>query len=141
MAESHIIGDYKIIGNLIKSYNQCYLASKHNKLYVVKKARYGESLLSLIPKLSHPNLMKVKIIDEEYSVSKMAHYDMLCLLNDSSRLNFQLFDVLDIMNQAINAVSYLHLNNYVHRDIKPDNFVIIDNRPANIITQLIISDM
>ena len=136
MAESHIIGDYQIIGNLIKSSNECYLASKHNKLYVVKKASYGESLLSLIPKLLHPNLMKVRIIDEEYSVSRMADYDMLCLLNSFSRLMYQKCEVLDIMNQAINAVSYLHLNNCVHRDIKPDNFVIIDNRPANIITKL-----
>jgi len=136
MTESHIIGDYQIIGDLIKSSNQCYLASKNNKLYVVKKASYRESLLSLIPILSHPNLMKVKIIDEEYSVSRMAHYDMLCLLNSFSSLKFQLFDVLDIMNQAIKAVSYLHLNNYVHRDIKPDNFVIIDNRPVNIISKL-----
>jgi len=30
------------------------------------------------------------------------------------------------MNQVINAVSYRHVDNIVHRDIKPDNFVIFD---------------
>ena len=37
---------------------------------------------------------------------------------------FSLKTILMIVDQTIKAVEQLHMHNYIHRDIKPDNFVI-----------------
>ena len=44
----------------------------------------------------------------------------------NSKLPFQLKDVKNIMFQLLKCVKYLHLNNIIHGNIKPENILIFD---------------
>lgn len=54
------------------------------------------------------------------------------LFNYSSR-RFSLKTTLMLADQMIARVEYLHAKNFLHRDIKPDNFLIGLGRKANLV--------
>jgi serine/threonine protein kinase len=48
--------------------------------------------------------------------------------------SFSLKTVLMLADQMINRVEYMHVKGFLHRDIKPDNFLMGLGRKANQVT-------
>ena len=92
--------------------------------------------ISIIKKLSHPNIIKINEIfeNEKYYYiimdycSKGELFDYIVkktkLTEDESSFFFY---------QIINAIEYIHKKNIVHRDLKPENLLLTENNKIKII--------
>ena len=92
--------------------------------------------ISIIKKLSHPNIIKINEIfeNEKYYYiimdycSKGELIDYIVkktkLTEDESSFFFY---------QIINAIEYIHKKNIVHRDLKPENLLLTENNKIKII--------
>ena len=135
-------GKLKVIGS--GSYGQVYLALHTiNKKYYAIKHMDKKKLYSLLHSLSsiqkeidiqskidHPNIVKLLFVKEtnisydlimEYaSAGSLFHYIRKYKgLNENK--SFSLFI------QIVNAINFLHQNDFIHRDIKPENILMYDN--------------
>ncbi len=77
-------------------------------------------------RLVHPNIVTVYEYGEENDTAFIAMeyiegHSLKELL--ASQTNFTLAEVVDILSQLLNGLSYAHTNGIVHRDIKPDNLI------------------
>lgn len=103
------------------------------------KSKSKESILRDIhipSKLNHPNIIKIKDYVEDLDSNKM--YVIYPYIDDTINLRnlpvdkfdvtdlFKLYYILDILIQVVDAINYMHDNNIVHRDIKPDNILVND---------------
>jgi serine/threonine protein kinase len=84
-----------------------------------------------LSKLKHPNIVHVHHVFEENATAYMAMdyvtgSDMLTLLENPNH-TFEPDDIIDITLKALDAISYIHATDMLHRDISPDN-ILIDNR-------------
>ena len=132
----------KIIG--IGSYGKVYLYKNltDNKLYAIKhldkmilcksihtiKRIYDE--INIQSRIHHQNIVKLLYVKENdssiYLIMEYANSGSLyryirtkqCLTEEES---FKFF------SQIINAIYFLHKNDFIHRDIKPENILIFDN--------------
>jgi len=123
-------------------------------IYFAVNIHSGEELAAKLEnvKTKHPQLMyEAKLLKHLQGVPGIAnaHYfategeynimvmDLLGpsledLFNICHR-KFSLKNVLMIADQMLHRIEYLHSKNFIHRDIKPDNFLIGHGRKANII--------
>ena len=53
------------------------------------------------------------------------------IINEKQHVPFSLKTVLMLVDQMITCIEYLHRSNFIHRDIKPDNFLMGINRREN----------
>ena len=132
----------KIIG--IGSYGKVYLYKniKDNKLYAIKhlnkmilcksihtiKRIYDE--INIQSRIFHQNIVKLlNVIENDQNIYLIMEYasngslfnyirQKKCLSEEES---FRFF------SQIINAIYFLHRNDFIHRDIKPENILIFDN--------------
>ncbi|MCF6233715.1 MAG: serine/threonine protein kinase [Rhodobacteraceae bacterium] len=78
--------------------------------------------------LSHPNIVGVHQVFEENSTAYMAldHVDGMDLLSvveeDPGRLTPDV--IRDMLTKALGAISYVHSESILHRDISPDNILL-----------------
>ena len=92
--------------------------------------------ISIIKKLSHPNIIKINEIfeNEKYYYiimdycSKGELFDYIVKKTKLTEEETSFF-----FYQIINAIEYIHKKNIVHRDLKPENLLLTENNKIKII--------
>ncbi|MGA1933166.1 AAA domain-containing protein [Arcobacter sp. YIC-464] len=90
--------------------------------------------IKALEKLLHQNVVKIEKSEEDednyYLLFKFIHGETISsafrnLNNDREKYNF-----LKTINKILDALNYIHLNNYTHNDIKPNNIIVnYNNEP------------
>lgn len=93
---------------------------------IARFKREGE----ILKRLSHPNIIKgfeIGEADGEYFlVTEFVDGETLEERLKRSPVDFQTFKIMAL--QLCDAVEYLHINEIIHRDIKPGNILIFDGK-------------
>ena len=80
--------------------------------------------------INHPNILKILYVNEtektfdlilEYASKGNLFFYIQKYRSLSESKSFQIFI------QIVNAIYFLHKNNFIHRDIKPENILLFDN--------------
>lgn len=87
--------------------------------------------LSMIKILDHPNIVKlveVRSIDEDQDIEMVMPHCGINMREYIKRHPYQqrITQVQTIMQQVLSAVRYIHLSFGIHRDLKPDNVLILN---------------
>lgn len=90
-----------------------------------------------LSKLKHSNIVHVHHVFEENATAYMAMdhiagFDMLTLL-ENAEYKFTPDRIIDITLKILDAMSYIHAMDMLHRDISPDNILINDHGEPKII--------
>ena len=95
----------------IKRMSTDFYAEAENELFFQKS------------KLIHPNIGEIlrSTTDDDYVNIVMPLYSIG--LDKILYNNFSINQPIQIMNQLVDALGFLHKNNFVHRDIKPENIM------------------
>jgi len=94
------------------------------------KARFQQEALSAAG-LNHSNIVTIYDYGEyEKRPAIVMEYATGRSLNDflEKEKHFEISDLVNIMSQLLDALSYCHKNNIVHRDIKPANIMLSDDK-------------
>lgn len=122
----------------IKS-NVCLVKDLRDEQLIVKSYPKNEQEYSTIylhelnalQKLQHPNIVKIEKIEEDennyFLIFKYIQGDIFLerfknLNNDNDKYKF-----LKVINKILEALNYIHVHNYIHKDIKPNNILIDHN--------------
>ena len=118
----------------INTFDQKYYAIKHmEKKTIYKALRTLDTIYTEIKiqsQIHHPNIVNILFVNETEKnfdiVLENATKGNLFFYIQKNRClseskSFQFFI------QIVNAVYFLHKNNYIHRDIKPENILLFDN--------------
>ena len=122
-------------------YSYIYLGSKQNdnNMKVLKFVKITKSTIYKIKNeietmriVNHPNILKLEDYFKynEYMCLVTPYMPLECLHNFIiERYSKGIPEKMasKIMYQLLNAVNYLHKHNIWHRDIKPDNILVVDN--------------
>jgi serine/threonine protein kinase len=101
-----------------------------------------ENELSILGKQSHPKIIRiVDLMEDEanyYVVSELVHggelFQRLCSLE-----SFNETQAVNIIQQVMLGLNYLHLKSITHRDMKPENILLVSDAVDNF--DIKISDM
>ncbi|GFG18991.1 serine/threonine-protein kinase chk2 (cds1) [Aspergillus udagawae] len=98
---------------------------------VFKDLHYEIQLLRELQKRSHPNLMRMADLFADFEKNR------ICLVMDLGKEG-ELFDIIVakqnltvaetriIFTQLLSAIKFLHDRGWVHRDVKPENILVMD---------------
>ena len=140
-------GNPKLLG--YGSFGKVYLEINkiNKKFYAIKhmeKKRIFKALKTLEPiyseikiqsKISHPNIVKIL-----YATENERFFDIVLEYSSKGNLfyyiqknkNLSESNCFKIFIQILNAIYFLHENNYIHRDIKPENILLFENDVAKL---------
>ena len=135
-----ITNDYKLSKNIVSSGATSLLYIGENnqkekfavkrvvKSGVVKKQKMLIREAELCFKLNHKNIIKYYEIYEDINfiniVMELGDTDLFELIvNSPNEIVPDLFTI-DVLTQIFEVIDYLHSNNIIHCDIKPENFVL-----------------
>jgi serine/threonine-protein kinase len=99
----------------------------------VKKRFFREA--EAAGKLTHPNIVTIYDVGEDYDLSYMAMelLDGTDLTGYCQKDNLlPVREVLRIISSVAGALDYAHLNGIVHRDIKPNNIMLLKNKDVKV---------
>ena len=101
-----------------------------NKLIRAGDAERMQTEMKIITSLDHPNILKAYEIfeDEKFYyivMEKPGKGDLFNYICNKHRLTIN--EATYIYYQIVNAIDYLHRNNIVHRDMKPENVMLTDD--------------
>ena len=109
-----------------------YVAIKHIKTSSATEKAYAEREISILSELNHPCIIKlIKAYDPPSSSSKSRLVvmslangpDVGSMIEMGGALSLPLCQL--IARHLISAVSYLHGRGVLHRDLKPDNLILV----------------
>lgn len=135
----HKLGDYEVkelIGEGATS--KVYRAMTPDKVDVALKVFRPQSALAgefaerfereakLYAKLKHQGIVPLLSWGEDQGIHflVMEYVDGVSLAELPTRKELELNQVLDILEQAASALSYAHSQGIIHRDVKPENFLV-----------------
>ena len=133
---------YGSFGNVyleINKINKKFYAIKH-----IEKRRILKALNTLEPiyneikiqsKICHPNIVKILYANESEK-----YFDIVLEYANKGNLFYYIKDneylsesqSFKIFIQIVNAIYFLHKNNFIHRDIKPENILLFDKNIAKL---------
>ena len=133
---------YGSFGNVyleINKINKKFYAIKH-----IEKRRILKALNTLEPiyneikiqsKVCHPNIVKILYANESEK-----YFDIVLEYANKGNLFYYIKDneylsesqSFKIFIQIVNAIYFLHKNNFIHRDIKPENILLFDKNIAKL---------
>jgi len=122
---------------------KCHLLNRFVAVKILKKelsndeeyaSRFKREATS-IAKLSHPNIVNVHDVGADNNINfiVMEYINGKTLkqvIKENGKLNFE--DTIDIVLQIAKALECAHKNNIIHRDIKPDNIMITDDKMVKV---------
>src|SRR5215470_9554771 len=105
------------------------LHKKHTRSTVIKQRFFQEALA--MARLDHPNLPRLYTFGEDNGC-----YYLVMEFVSGSPLNEELEDkgpftsdrAVPIITQVLDAVGYAHKNGVIHRDLKPDNIILVRDK-------------
>lgn len=107
------------------------LHKKHTRNQVIKQRFFQEAVA--MARLDHPNLPRLYTFGEDNgSYYLVMEFISGKLLSDEIHENGPMRPdrAVNVLTQALDAVSYAHRNGIIHRDLKPDNIILVGNSPS-----------
>ena len=85
-----------------------------------------------VSKLNHENIIQIKYssFDEDYVYITMPYFENGSLYNLLQRRNLTIREILKYSLDFLQGIYYIHENNMIHCDIKPNNILISDTNEA-----------
>jgi serine/threonine protein kinase len=113
------------------------LHKKHTRSTVIKQRFFQEALA--MARLDHPNLPRLYTFGEDNGC-----YYLVMEFVSGSPLNEELEDkgpftsdrAVPIITQVLDAVGYAHKNGVIHRDLKPDNIILVREKDSIVVKVL-----
>ena len=112
------------------------LHKKHTRSTVIKQRFFQEALA--MARLDHPNLPRLYTFGEDNG-----SYYLVMEFVSGSPLNEELENgpippdrAVPILSQVLRAVGYAHKNGVIHRDLKPDNIILVRDKDSVIVKVL-----
>jgi len=115
-------------------FDKKFYAIKHMEKRSIYKAVHSlDSIydeIKIQSQINHPNILKILYVNEtektfdlilEYASKGNLFFYIQKYRSLSESKSFQIFI------QIVNAIYFLHKNNFIHRDIKPENILLFDN--------------